>query len=35
MQTHCAGGGMILAATHEPLGLADARELSLGVRRAA
>jgi heme exporter protein A len=29
MAEHRAGGGMILAATHAPLGLADARELRL------
>lgn len=30
VQEHLAGGGMVLAATHIPLGLADARELRLG-----
>jgi heme exporter protein A len=30
MQDHCASGGMILAATHEALGLEEARELALG-----
>lgn len=30
MRDHCANGGMIVAATHEPLGLHDARELPLG-----
>jgi len=30
MQTHIAGGGLILAATHSALGLADAQELRLG-----
>jgi heme exporter protein A len=34
MRTHLAGGGLILAATHGPLGLDGARELRLGeVRR--
>jgi len=28
---HCALGGMIVAATHEPLGVEEARELPLGV----
>jgi heme exporter protein A len=32
MQAHLAGGGMILAATHGPLGLATVRELNLGSR---
>jgi heme exporter protein A len=32
MQAHLAGGGMILAATHGPLGLATVRELNLGAR---
>jgi heme exporter protein A len=30
MQAHLAGGGLILAATHGTLGLADAQELQLG-----
>ena len=30
MQCHLAEGGLIVAATHAPLGLADARELRLG-----
>lgn len=30
METHLAGGGMIVAATHAPLGLAQARSLDLG-----
>ena len=30
MRAHLAGGGLILAATHAPLGLDDARELRLG-----
>jgi heme exporter protein A len=30
MADHRSGGGMIVAATHEPLGLAGARELALG-----
>ena len=30
MKDHCARGGMIVAATHEPLGLEDARALALG-----
>ncbi len=30
MQSHLAGGGIIVAATHGPLGLANARELRLG-----
>lgn len=29
MREHCARGGLIVAATHEPLGLEEARELSL------
>jgi heme exporter protein A len=33
MRQHCAGGGLILAATHGPLGLVDSRELKLGARR--
>jgi heme exporter protein A len=32
MRQHCSGGGLILAATHGPLGLADTRELKLGAR---
>ena len=31
MRNHRAGGGMIVAATHGPIGLDDARELKLGV----
>jgi heme exporter protein A len=30
MRTHLAGGGLILAATHGPLGLDGAKELRLG-----
>lgn len=30
MRDHCALGGVIVAATHEPLGLDEARELALG-----
>jgi heme exporter protein A len=30
MQAHLAGGGIILAATHAPIGLADTQELRLG-----
>lgn len=30
MREHCALGGMIIAATHEPLGLEEAAELALG-----
>jgi heme exporter protein A len=30
MRDHCALGGIIIAATHEPLGLEDAGELALG-----
>jgi heme exporter protein A len=30
MRDHCALGGMIVAATHEPIGLEEARELPLG-----
>jgi heme exporter protein A len=30
MRAHCAGGGVVVAATHEPLGLEGARELPLG-----
>ena len=32
MRDHCAGGGLIIAATHEPLGLPAAAELTLGGR---
>jgi heme exporter protein A len=32
MRAHLAGGGLILAATHSPLGLAGAQELRLGGR---
>ena len=32
MRDHCAGGGLIIAATHEPLGLPAAAELALEVR---
>jgi len=32
MQAHCAQGGLIVAATHEPLGLDGVIELALGVR---
>jgi heme exporter protein A len=32
MTAHRALGGMIVAATHEPLGLEDARELALGAK---
>jgi heme exporter protein A len=31
MRAHCAGGGMIVAATHLPLGLEGTRELKLGM----
>src|SRR5262249_14732652 len=31
MRSHLAGGGLILAATHGPIGLAEAGELRLGV----
>ena len=34
MAEHRAGGGLILAATHAPLGLADARELRLDEKAA-
>jgi heme exporter protein A len=34
MAEHRAGGGMILAATHAPLGLIDAKELRLDARPA-
>jgi len=30
MRDHCALGGVVIAATHEPLGLDEARELALG-----
>ena len=30
MRDHLAGGGMIVAATHGPIGLERARELKLG-----
>jgi heme exporter protein A len=30
MGTHLAGGGLILAASHAPIGLAGAQELRLG-----
>jgi heme exporter protein A len=30
MQAHLAGGGLIVAATHGPLGLAEPEELQLG-----
>jgi heme exporter protein A len=30
MRQHRAGGGLILAATHGPIGLEEARELRLG-----
>jgi len=30
MRDHCALGGMIVAATHEPLGFDETRELRLG-----
>ena len=32
MRAHCAGGGLILAATHGPIGLEGAQELRLGAR---
>lgn len=32
MQTHCEQGGLIVAATHEPLGLDGVAELALGAR---
>ena len=35
LDEHVAGGGLIVAATHLPLGLARSRELRLGVARAA
>jgi heme exporter protein A len=34
MRTHLAGGGLILAATHAPLGLDGVQELRLGARAA-
>ncbi len=33
MDAHLAGGGIVLAATHQPLGMATARELRLESRR--
>jgi heme exporter protein A len=35
MQRHLAGGGLLIAATHAPLGLPGARELRLDPVRAA
>jgi heme exporter protein A len=35
MASHRAGGGMVIAATHAPLGLVDAKELRLDVARPA
>ncbi|MBU2581287.1 MAG: heme ABC exporter ATP-binding protein CcmA [Alphaproteobacteria bacterium] len=35
VKEHLAGGGLVLAATHIPLGLSDARELRLGQMEAA
>jgi heme exporter protein A len=35
MREHLASGGMIVAATHEALGVEATRELALGARRAA
>src|SRR5262249_50594190 len=35
MRDHLAGGGMIVAATHGPLGLESAKELRLGGRKPA
>ena len=35
MRDHLAGGGMILAATHGPIGLDGAKELRLGGRMIA
>jgi heme exporter protein A len=32
MRAHCAGGGLILAATHGPIGLDGTQELRLGAR---
>ena len=34
MREHLAGGGLIVAATHSPLGLERARELRLGAAQA-
>jgi heme exporter protein A len=33
--THLAGGGLVLAATHIPLGLTSERRLEIGMRSAA
>jgi ABC-type transport system involved in cytochrome c biogenesis ATPase subunit len=33
MKTHLAGGGLIVAAAHGPIGLEAAGELRLGARR--
>ncbi len=33
LRDHCALGGLIVAATHEPLGLEEAGELALGARQ--
>jgi heme exporter protein A len=33
MRDHCAKGGLIVAATHEPLGLEEAGELALGATK--
>ena len=33
MRAHLAGGGLILAATHGPIGLDGAKELRLGESR--
>ena len=33
MSEHCARGGLIIATTHEPLGLAKVAELALGAAR--
>ena len=33
MRDHCARGGLIVAATHEPLGLEEAGELALGATK--
>jgi heme exporter protein A len=30
MRTHLAGGGMIIAATHGPIGLDNPREMRMG-----
>jgi heme exporter protein A len=35
MQRHLAGGGLLIAATHAPLGLPGAGEMRLGMARAA